>query len=93
MCFQIHSLGEAFELLEGEGVASLRARRGGVEKPPFQLPEFIAATGARRGDQTDSRTARDQTDSRAAADGALRRSLPAVLRLAAWQGSRRSARP
>jgi len=35
-CYQINSLGEGFELLEAEGVVSLRARRGGEEKPPFQ---------------------------------------------------------
>lgn len=35
LCFQIRSLGEGFELLEGEAVASLRARRGGTVKPPF----------------------------------------------------------
>ena len=37
MCFQIQSLGEGFELLEGEGVASLRARRGGADKPAFVM--------------------------------------------------------
>jgi len=36
-CYQINDLGEGFELLEAEGVVSLRARRGGAEKPPFQL--------------------------------------------------------
>lgn len=38
-CFQIKDLGEGFELLEAEGVVSLRARRGGAEKPPFQRRE------------------------------------------------------
>jgi ubiquitin-protein ligase len=36
-------LGEGFELLECEGVVSLRARRGGAEKPPFKvrdIPDF-----------------------------------------------------
>ena len=37
LCFQINSLGEGFELLEGEGVASLHARRGGVDRPPFTV--------------------------------------------------------
>ena len=39
-CFQIRSLGEGFELLESEGVASLKARRGGAPKPPrpAQMP-------------------------------------------------------
>merc|ERR1719359_983332 len=35
-CYQITSLGEGFELLEAEGVVSLRARRGGTDKPPFR---------------------------------------------------------
>jgi len=35
-CYQISDLGEGFELLEAEGVVSLRARRGDVPKPPFQ---------------------------------------------------------
>lgn len=35
-CYQISSLGEGFELLEAEGVVSLRARRGGADKPPFE---------------------------------------------------------
>jgi ubiquitin-protein ligase len=35
-CFQIKSLGEAFELMESEAVVSLRARRGGGDKPPFK---------------------------------------------------------
>lgn len=33
-CYQINDLGEGFELLEAESVVSLRARRGGAEKPP-----------------------------------------------------------
>ena len=37
-CFQISSLGAGFELLENEGVVSLRARRGGVPKPPYVRP-------------------------------------------------------
>lgn len=35
-CYQISNLGEGFELLESEGVVSLRARRGGTDKPAFQ---------------------------------------------------------
>lgn len=35
-CYQISSLGEGFELLEAEGVVSLKARRGGIEKPAFK---------------------------------------------------------
>lgn len=35
-CYQIGDLGAGFELLEAEGVVSLRARRGGAEKPPFK---------------------------------------------------------
>jgi len=49
LCFQIRTLGEGFELLEGEGVASLRARRGGTDKPPFTekpLVDFGAIAGA-----------------------------------------------
>merc|ERR1712072_1290034 len=38
-CYQISSLGEGFELLEAEGVVSLRARRGGTDKPPFKMRE------------------------------------------------------
>jgi len=34
-CFQIRSLGAGFELLEAEAVVSLRARRGGADKPVF----------------------------------------------------------
>jgi len=33
LCFQMRSLGEGFELLESEAVASLKARRGGGPKP------------------------------------------------------------
>merc|ERR1712087_785673 len=40
-CYQINDLGEGFELLEAEGVVSLRARRGGAEKPPFQPPAQV----------------------------------------------------
>jgi ubiquitin-conjugating enzyme E2 D/E len=40
-CYQIGSLGEGLELLESESVVSLRARRGGTEKPPFQLREMV----------------------------------------------------
>jgi len=35
-CYQISSLGEGFELLEAESVVSLKARRGGIEKPAFK---------------------------------------------------------
>merc|ERR1719355_41252 len=41
-CYVIGNLGEGFELLEAEGVVSLRARRGGAEKPPFQRREVAA---------------------------------------------------
>jgi len=41
-CYQVNSLGEGFELLEAEGVVSLRARRGGLEKPPFAKRENIS---------------------------------------------------
>jgi len=41
-CYQINSLGEGFELLEAEGVVSLRARRGGTEKPPFKQRETVS---------------------------------------------------
>merc|ERR1711998_41953 len=34
--FCIHILGDGFELMEAETVASLRARRGGTDKPPCQ---------------------------------------------------------
>merc|ERR1711990_782468 len=40
-CYQIGSLGEGFELLESESVVSLKARRGGTEKPPFKEREMI----------------------------------------------------
>eukprot|EP00931_Biecheleriopsis_adriatica_P067743 TRINITY_DN41808_c0_g1_i1.p1 TRINITY_DN41808_c0_g1~~TRINITY_DN41808_c0_g1_i1.p1 ORF type:complete len:565 (-),score=114.72 TRINITY_DN41808_c0_g1_i1:209-1840(-) len=40
-CYQISNLGEGFELLEAEGVASLRARRGGSEKPAYQRREMV----------------------------------------------------
>jgi len=40
-CYQINNLGEGFELLEAEGVVSLRARRGGAEKPPFKMREVV----------------------------------------------------
>merc|ERR1719326_1439837 len=40
-CYQISSLGEGFELLEAEGVVSLRARRGGTDKPPFKMRESV----------------------------------------------------
>jgi ubiquitin-protein ligase/Mg-chelatase subunit ChlD len=43
-CYQIGSLGEGFELLESEGVVSLKARRGGTEKPPFKRREMIDIT-------------------------------------------------
>merc|ERR1711959_194926 len=35
-CYQINDLGEGFELLEAESVVSLKARRGGGDKPPFK---------------------------------------------------------
>jgi len=40
-CYQINDLGEGFELLESEGVVSLRARRGGIEKPAFVLRSAV----------------------------------------------------
>jgi len=40
-CYQINNLGEGFELLEAEGVASLRARRGGSEKPASQVRQMV----------------------------------------------------
>jgi len=40
-CYQIHDLGEGFELLEAESVVSLKARRGGVAKPPFTPPARV----------------------------------------------------
>merc|ERR1712151_831465 len=40
-CYQISNLGEGFELLEAEGVVSLRARRGGAEKPVFKMREMV----------------------------------------------------
>lgn len=55
-CYQINNLGEGFELLEAEAVVSLRARRGGAEKPPFKprprgINDFdsISAKGITRG--------------------------------------------
>jgi len=44
-CYQIRNLGEGFELLEAETVVSLRARRGGADKPPFvpkEIPNFLS---------------------------------------------------
>lgn len=38
-CYQIGHLGEGFELLESESVVSLKARRGGLEKPAYQPRE------------------------------------------------------
>jgi len=38
-CYQIENLGAGFELLEAESIVSLRARRGGTDKPPFQPRE------------------------------------------------------
>jgi len=40
-CYQINDLGEGFELLEAEGVVSLCARRGGVDKPPLKKRESV----------------------------------------------------
>ena len=34
-CYQIKDVAQGFELLEAEGVVSMRARRGGAPKPPF----------------------------------------------------------
>jgi len=43
-CYQIGSLGEGFELLESESVVSLKARRGGTEKPPFKERDMVDFT-------------------------------------------------
>jgi ubiquitin-protein ligase len=51
-CYQIGSLGEGFELLEAESVVSLRARRGGQEKPPFRPRETIDFSETRMKDIT-----------------------------------------
>merc|ERR1719159_443800 len=40
-CYQISNLGEGFELLEAESVVSVRARRGGTDKPPFKKRDSI----------------------------------------------------
>mmetsp|Transcript_52475 Transcript_52475/g.94055 ORF Transcript_52475/g.94055 Transcript_52475/m.94055 type:complete len:546 (-) Transcript_52475:88-1725(-) len=40
-CYQISNLGEGFELLESEAVVSLKARRGGAEKPAFKEREAV----------------------------------------------------
>lgn len=40
-CYQIGTLGEGFELLESESVVSLQARRGGADKPPFEMREMV----------------------------------------------------
>jgi len=40
-CCQINDLGEGFELLEAEGVVSLKARRGGADKPAFRPPTRV----------------------------------------------------
>ena len=52
-CFQVHSLGGGFELLENEGVVSLRARRGGAPKPPYVCREVeLSATREKAFTQT-----------------------------------------
>ena len=40
-CYQVTNLGEGFELLESEAVVSLKARRGGAEKPAFKQREPV----------------------------------------------------
>eukprot|EP00928_Gymnodinium_smaydae_P048656 TRINITY_DN32554_c0_g1_i1.p1 TRINITY_DN32554_c0_g1~~TRINITY_DN32554_c0_g1_i1.p1 ORF type:complete len:551 (+),score=88.34 TRINITY_DN32554_c0_g1_i1:47-1699(+) len=40
-CYQINNLGDGFELLESESVVSLKARRGGCDKPPFVRREAV----------------------------------------------------
>jgi len=40
-CYQVTNLGEGFELLESEAVVSLKARRGGAEKPEFKQREAV----------------------------------------------------
>lgn len=47
-CYQINDLGEGFELLEAEGVVSLCARRGGVDKPPFKKRESVCFSTIRQ---------------------------------------------
>ena len=39
-CYQIITLSEGFELMEAEAVVSLKARRGGTDKPKFVKKEF-----------------------------------------------------
>jgi len=51
-CYQIKDLGEGFELLEAEGVASLRARRGGADRPPFKTREPIDFSSIAEKDMT-----------------------------------------
>lgn len=43
-CYHINDLGDGFELLEAESVVSLRARRGGAEKPLFQERPHVDLT-------------------------------------------------
>jgi ubiquitin-protein ligase len=51
-CYQIQSLSEGFELMEAEAVVSLRARRGGADKPssssraPMTQEQIAEALGA-----------------------------------------------
>ena len=40
-CYRIRDLGAGFELLESEAVVSMRARRGGADKPPFVPREAV----------------------------------------------------
>mmetsp|Transcript_14119 Transcript_14119/g.26434 ORF Transcript_14119/g.26434 Transcript_14119/m.26434 type:complete len:546 (+) Transcript_14119:72-1709(+) len=40
-CYQVTSLGEGFELLEADAVVSLKARRGGTEKPVFKQRDHV----------------------------------------------------
>jgi len=51
-CYQIDNLGEGFELLESEGVVSLRARRGGAEKPAFKPRERVNFSSLSEKDMT-----------------------------------------
>ena len=39
-CYQITTLSEGFELMEAEAVVSLKARRGGTDKPEFVKKQF-----------------------------------------------------
>eukprot|EP00451_Oxyrrhis_marina_P002930 CAMPEP_0204269938 /NCGR_PEP_ID=MMETSP0468-20130131/17689_1 /ASSEMBLY_ACC=CAM_ASM_000383 /TAXON_ID=2969 /ORGANISM="Oxyrrhis marina" /LENGTH=518 /DNA_ID=CAMNT_0051245409 /DNA_START=29 /DNA_END=1585 /DNA_ORIENTATION=+ len=44
-CFQITSIGAGFELLEADTVVSMRARRGGADKPEFVVGSITTSLG------------------------------------------------